>query len=251
MKFEDIIKKLSSFIAAFVVFFVAAGMYLSWKGFVMQPDGRIVLVKPAAAAIFDGSADEDISQPIDSKIALTLPKGPVLGDNSAPLTLYEFSSFGCTHCSDFHLSTLPRLEADYITPGKLKVIFVNFPLDRKSMQGAMVSRCIPADNYYEYVKTMFKNQREWGFSSRSEQVIADYAAHNGITKEKALECLKNDDAAKDIIEVRQQAIDKLKIQGTPSFLLVTPRSREVIYGVPGYANLKNLLDKKLPKTAQN
>lgn len=251
MKFEDIIKKVSSFIAAFVVFFVAAGMYLSWKGFVMQPDGRIVLVKPAAAAIFNDMADEDISQPIDSKVALTLPKGPVLGDNTAPLTLYEFSSFGCTHCSDFHLSTLPRLEADYINSGKLKVIFVNFPLDRKSMSGAMISRCIPAGNYYDYVKTVFKNQREWGFSSRSDQILSDYASHNGISKEKALECLKNDDAAKDIIEVRQQAIDKLKIQGTPSFLLVTPHSREVIYGVPGYASLKTLLDKKLPQTAQN
>ena len=160
MKFEDIVKKVSSFVAAFIVFFIAAGMYLSWKGFVMQPDGRIVLVKQANAAIFDDEAEEDIAQPLDSKIALSLPKGPVLGSAEAPLTLYEFSSFGCTHCSDFHLGTLPKLEADYIKSGKLKVIFVNFPLDRKSMQGAMISRCIPAANYYDYVKTVFKNQRE-------------------------------------------------------------------------------------------
>lgn len=122
----------------------------------MQPDGRIVLVKQANAAIFDDEAEEDIAQPLDSKIALSLPKGPVLGSAEAPLTLYEFSSFGCTHCSDFHLGTLPKLEADYIKSGKLKVIFVNFPLDRKSMQGAMISRCIPAANYYDYVKTVFK-----------------------------------------------------------------------------------------------
>lgn len=251
MKFEDIIKKVSSFIAAFIVFFIAAGMYLSWKGFVMQPDGRIVLVRQANAALFDGDADEEISSPLDSQIALSLPKGPVLGKSSAPLTLYEFSSFGCTHCSDFHLSSLPRLEEDYINSGKLKVIFVHFPLDKKSMQGAMISRCIPAENYYDYVKTVFKNQREWGFSNRSDQILADYAAHNGISKETALKCLKNDTTATDIIEVRQQAIDKLKIQGTPSFLLVSPNSREVIHGVPGYAPLKNLLDKKLPQTAQN
>ena len=56
MKFEDIVKKVSSFVAAFIVFFIAAGMYLSWKGFVMQPDGRIVLVKQANAAIFDDDA---------------------------------------------------------------------------------------------------------------------------------------------------------------------------------------------------
>ena len=96
MKFEDIVKKVSSFVAAFIVFFIAAGMYLSWKGFVMQPDGRIVLVKQANAAIFDDEAEEDIAQPLDSKIALSLPKGPVLGSAEAPLTLYEFSSCGIT-----------------------------------------------------------------------------------------------------------------------------------------------------------
>ena len=74
MKFEDIVKKVSSFVAAFIVFFIAAGMYLSWKGFVMQPDGRIVLVKQANAAIFDDEAEEDIAQPLDSKLPSRCPK---------------------------------------------------------------------------------------------------------------------------------------------------------------------------------
>ena len=245
MSFENIIKKLSSFIAAFVVFFIAAGMYLSWKGFVMQPDGKIVLVKQAQAALLDNNGDESISTPIANNIALSLPKGPILGSSKAPLTLYEFSSFGCSHCADFHLNTLPLLEQDYISQGKLKVIFVNFPLERKSMQGALIAKCIPDKNYYEFIKTAFKNQREWYFSSSSEKIFSDYAAHNGLSKTKAAECLKNDDNAKDIIEIRQQPIDKLKRSGTPSFLLTSRKDREVIYGVPSYESLQKLLDKKL------
>ena len=141
--------------------------------------------------------------------------------------------------------TLPLLEQDYISQGKLKVIFVNFPLERKSMQGALIAKCIPDKNYYEFIKTAFKNQREWYFSSSSEKIFSDYAAHNGLSKTKAAECLKNDDNAKDIIEIRQQAIDKLKISGTPSFLLTSGKEREVIYGVPSYESLQKLLDKKL------
>ena len=83
MSFENIIKKLSSFIAAFVVFFIAAGMYLSWKGFVMQPDGKIILVKQAQAALLDNNGDESISTPIANNIALSLPKGPILGSSKA------------------------------------------------------------------------------------------------------------------------------------------------------------------------
>lgn len=244
MSFENIIKKLSAFVAAFIVFFIAAGMYLSWKGFIMQPDGKLVLVKQAQAAAVD-TDEEDISSPIAKNIALSLPKGPILGSPKAPLTLYEFSSFGCSHCADFHLNVLPKLEQDYIKQGKLKVIFVNFPLERKSMQGALIAKCIPAKHYYEFIKTAFKNQREWYFSSNSEKVFADYAALNGLSREKAAKCLRNDTNAKDIIEVRQQAIDRLKINGTPSFLLTSNNNREVIYGVPGYEALQKLLDKRL------
>ena len=244
MNFENIIKKVSSFIAAFIVFFIAAGMYLSWKGFVMQSNGQIVLVKQAQANIISDS-EEDISTPIAKNIALSLPQGPILGSAKAPLTLYEFSSFGCSHCADFHLNTLPKLEKDYISQGKLKVIFINFPLERKSMQGALIAKCIPDENYYEFIKTAFKNQREWYFSANSEKVFADYAALNGLNKEKALKCLRDDDNAKDIIEIRQQAIDKLKINGTPSFLLSDANGREVIYGVPDYTSLQKLLNKKL------
>ncbi len=245
MSFENIIKKLSAFIAAFIVFFIAAGMYLSWKGFIMQPDGKIVLVKQAQASTLDSDTDENISTPLAKNIALSLPKGPILGSPKAPLTLYEFSSFGCSHCADFHLNTLPQLEQDYISKGKLKVIFVNFPLERKSMQGALIAKCIPDDNYYEFIKTAFKNQREWYFSSNSEKVFADYAALNGLSREKAAECLRNDANAQDIIEIRQQAMDRLKINGTPSFLLTSNNNREVIYGVPGYEALQKLLDKRL------
>ena len=244
MSFENIIKKVSSFIAAFIVFFIAAGMYLSWKGFIMQPDGKIVLVKQAQASTTEDGF-EDISTPIAKNVALSLPKGPILGSPKAPLTLYEFSSFGCSHCADFHLNMLPKLEKDYISQGKLNVIFVNFPLERKSMQGALIAKCIPNDNYYEFIKTAFKNQREWYFSSSSEKVFADYAALNGLSREKALKCLRDDNNAKDIIEIRQQAIDRLKINGTPSFLLTSGKEREVIYGVPDYRSLQKLLDKKL------
>ena len=125
MSFENIIKKLSAFVAAFIVFFIAAGMYLSWKGFVMQPDGKIVIVKQAQASTLDSGADEDISTPLAKNIALSLPKGPILGSSKAPLTLYEFSSFGCSHCADFHLNTLPKLEQDYISKGKLHSVIAN------------------------------------------------------------------------------------------------------------------------------
>ncbi len=250
MKFENTIKKLSAFVASFFLFFLCAGMYLQLKGFIMTPDGKIVLVNPAQAQQTTEGEENipvpgEISTKVDPQVNIILPKGHVLGDEKAPITIYEYSSFGCFHCADFHLDTLPQLEKNFIKTGKVKLIFASFPLDKKSMQAAMISTCIPQENYHDFLNTIFKNQREWGLSLRSDKLLSEYASLNGITKEKALECMKDDKIAKEIVEGRQEAIEKLKIQGTPAFLIVSDEGNEVIHGAPSYQALKNLLEKRL------
>lgn len=244
MKFEDTVKKISGAIAGFVIFFIAAGMYLNLKGFIMSPDGRPVLVQTAKAA---PSAEEvnSLAQKIDPKINVILPKGHLLGNAKAPITIYEYSSFGCHHCANFHLDTLPQLKKDFIDSGKVKVVFVDFPIDNKSMMASMLTHCIPEKNYHEFLELLFKKQRDWGLSLNAEKVLSEYAALNGLSKEAAAKCLKDDKLAEQIIEERQQAIDKLKVQGTPALLIVDKKGKEVIYGAPDYETLKAYLQKKL------
>ena len=104
MKFEEIIRTISSWVAGVAVFLIAAGIYLSAKGFVMGPDGVPVLVKNAQA--------EDNTVEINKNAAL--PQGKILGNPKAPVAIYEFSSYGCFHCADFHLQVLPEIKKNYI-----------------------------------------------------------------------------------------------------------------------------------------
>ena len=244
MKFEDIVKKISGTIAGLIIFFIAAGMYLNLKGFIMSPDGRPVLMQTAQAA----PSAEDVSalaQKVDPKVNVILPKGHSLGNNNAPITIYEYSSFGCHHCANFHLDTLPQLKKDFVDSGKVNVMFVDFPIDSKSMMASMLAHCIPAKNYHEFLELLFKKQREWGLSFRTEKILSEYAALNGLSKEAAAKCLKDEKLAEQIIEERQQAIDKLKVQGTPALLIVSKDGKEVIHGAPDYETLKAYLQKKL------
>ena len=242
MRFEDIIRKISKLAATVIVYFICAGFYLSSKGFVMQPDGNIALIKDANA-----STASVFASPIDNSIALSLPTGPVLGSKEAPMTIYEFSSLSCSHCSDFHLSTLPLLQEQFIDSGKVKFIFVNFPLDKKSMRAGMLSECVPEESYNDFLKIMFKKQREWMLSRNSDQVLIRYAMLHGMTEEQAKACLTNDELAKDILEVRQQGLDRLEIKGTPAFLVDYKGTKEIIYGAPNYQTLKNYLETQLSK----
>ena len=234
MNFEKTFKSVCSVLAGLIVFMLAAGMYLQFKGFVSDGKGGFVLVKEAQAA------REQNTQ------ALVLPKGRILGKASAPVTLYEYSSFGCYHCADFHLSVLPKLKETYIDKGLLKVVFVPFPLDKKSMHAAVVSNCLPENKYYDFVDLLFKKQREWSFSSDYEDVIEQYASLNGISRENLKQCLKNEQKNyNEIMNVRGDAIELLGIKGTPSFLIVKEKDREIIHGLPNYKKLTQMLDERL------
>lgn len=50
------------------------------------------------------------------------------GSATAPVTVYEMSDFQCPYCRDFAVKTLPTIDAEYIKTGKVRWVFVNFPI---------------------------------------------------------------------------------------------------------------------------
>lgn len=239
MTFEDTIKKISATIAGLFIFLLASGMYLSFKGFVIGADGYPVLVKSAQAA------ETAVSNKIADNVNFIPPKNFVLGNKNAPVAIYEYSSLGCYHCADFHTDVLPKIKKEFIDTGKVKLVFSDFPLDKKSLQASMIARCVPEDKYYDFLTLLFKKQRTWSMSRKSEQVLIEYASLNGISKEKALSCAQDENVSKELIDIRAQAIERLGINGTPSILIVKGKDKELIPGAIDYASIKAILERKL------
>lgn len=239
MKFEKIIKDISSFIAAVVIFLMAGGMYLSAKGFEMLEDGSIVLMNQAYA---QEDAVKELPVIPDNYV---FPGTHSEGSEDAPVTLYEYSSFGCSHCADFHLNTLPQLKEKYMKDGKLRLVFVPFPIDKDSMNAALLGECMPADKYMAFADLMFKKQREWGLSRNPEKVLKQYAALSGLNGNEAEACLHNDDVAREILLNRQNGITQLGIQGTPSFVISHNGKNELLGGAMTFENMSQLIDSKL------
>lgn len=235
MKFEDTIKRLSAFIAGMFMFMIAAGFYLNMKGFGFDADGRLVLIKTAGAAELPRTMPTNI----------VIPGGRSLGSQKAPVVIYEYSSLGCTHCADFHLDTLPKIKTQYIDKDKVRVVFSSFPLDQKSLKAAMLASCMPADKYFDFINLLFKKQREWSLSFNTEKTLAKYAVAKGLSEEKAYACMNDENLAQELVSRRQRAIQAIKIQGTPTFVIADRNSREVIYGAPTFEEIKTLIDKKL------
>ena len=79
----------------------------------------------------------------------------ILGQDDAPITLYEYSSLTCPHCAAFHTDILPKLKEDFIDTGKMRFILRDFPLDPLSLAGAMMARCTPGNRYTRHGCSLF------------------------------------------------------------------------------------------------
>ncbi len=241
MKLEQVIKNLSALIAGAFIFFMAGGIYLSSKGFEMDENGEIVLMKRAAAQ------DETPAPVREIPDNFVFPEEHSIGSKDAPVTLYEYSSFGCSHCADFQLSTLPQLKSEFIDKGLLRLVFVPFPIDKHSMNGALLAECVDENKYFAFADVLFKKQREWGLSRNPEKVLMQYAALSGLPKEKAEACLKNDNNAREILSNRRNGLTQLGIQGTPSFVLSAGGHNELISGTRTFESFKEMIEAALPE----
>ena len=64
-----------------------------------------------------------------------------LWSESAPVTIYEYSSLTCSHCAAFHKDVFPKLKAEYIDTGKVRFAQRDVYFDEAGLWAAMVARC--------------------------------------------------------------------------------------------------------------
>ncbi len=82
------------------------------------------------------------ASPVTAKI--NLAGAPSLGRADAPVTIIEFSDFECPFCQRFNKTTLPEIKRDYVDSGKVRYVFLDFPLEQmhpKARKAAEAAGC--------------------------------------------------------------------------------------------------------------
>ncbi|MDE1901219.1 MAG: DsbA family protein [Alphaproteobacteria bacterium] len=144
----------------------------------------------------------------------------VLGNPNAPIKVDEFVSLTCPHCADFTNETLPTIEKDYIDTGKVKFVMHDFPLDGISLKAAAVARCMPVDEYFPFIKVLYKNQMTWAYGSADPVAsVAQYAELGGLPADQAKACANDSKLQDAIVAERTEATDKYKVNATPTFVI--------------------------------
>ena len=85
----------------------------------------------------------------------------------------------------------------------------------------MLARCAgekDSSRYFAMVDTMFKQQRTWAIEKPIPPLMA-IAKQAGFTEQSFNACLANQKMLDGIESIRQRAVDKFKVQSTPTFFI--------------------------------
>jgi protein-disulfide isomerase len=143
------------------------------------------------------------------------------GSASAPVTVYEMSDFQCPYCARFALDIFPTLEAEYIQTGKIRWIFVNFPLPMhpNATPAAEVAMCAAKQGkFWPVHDLLFRNQKTWAPLTAPAEYFLTFADSASLNRTAFQECLSADAT---LAEVKSDAEASVRsgAKSTPSFYI--------------------------------
>ena len=144
------------------------------------------------------------------------------GSSSAPVTVYEMSDFQCPYCRRFALETFRSLEKEYISPGKVRWVFVNFPLTSihaNAVAAAATAVCAGHQNaFWPVHDLLYQYQETWTPLKEPGPFFVSLADSVGISKSKLVECVK-DPATEAEIRYEAEGAERAGASSTPTFYI--------------------------------
>ncbi|HZG46723.1 MAG TPA: thioredoxin domain-containing protein [Allosphingosinicella sp.] len=165
-----------------------------------------------------------------------------IGNPAAAVKVVEFGSFTCSHCAQFAVEGFPVLLRDHVRGGRVSFEFRNYVRDPYDMAGALVARCASPANFFPLAHRIFDTRDQWigKFQALTQDQVRQLealpvpqrmvryaeiagftalAAQAGVPAAKAQQCLTDKKNLDQLIAIRQVALNRYNLQGTPSFLV--------------------------------
>jgi protein-disulfide isomerase len=178
--------------------------------------------------------------------SLPLGNAPSRGSASAPLVLVEFSDYECPFCIRHFTQTMPEIERDYITTGKLRYVFMDFPIDQlhpEALKAHEAARCAADQGkFWEMHQRLFSPAGTHGADR-----LKGLAGQLGLDRGKFDECLDSG-RMRAAVQASVNLATQLGANGTPQMYLGIPgpdgtlRIIQPIRGAVPYGQLKPVID---------
>jgi protein-disulfide isomerase len=167
-----------------------------------------------------GGSDSDSPPPLEAPPDVT-GLGWVTGLDDAPVTVIEFSDFGCPYCAQFALDSYPVLHTEFVLAGQVRWIYVPFVIGRfPNAEGAAIAgECAGEQGrFWQMHDILFQNQARWRREGPSDELFYQFADSVGVDGPRFQECFRENRPG-ERIERHNALARQVGVRGTPSFLV--------------------------------
>jgi len=155
---------------------------------------------------------------------VSLDDDPMKGNPNAEITIVEFSDFQCPFCWKFYTQTLPLIEQNYISTGKVNFVYRDFPIQSihpNAVPAALASECADDQGkFWEMHDIIFKNQKNWQDLQTTQftSIFKEYVIEIGLDIDEFDSCMTS---GKHFEEIQNDLNDgrEYGVTGTPGFFV--------------------------------
>ena len=144
------------------------------------------------------------------------------GRADAPVTVYEMSDFQCPFCQRFWLETFPAIEKEFINTGKVRWIFINYPIAQRhpnAVPAAEFAMCAAKQGkFWPAHDRIYERQAEWAPLPDAGPFFTAQIGPLRLNREQMLGCLERSETLPLIREDAEGAV-RSGARSTPSFYI--------------------------------
>jgi protein-disulfide isomerase len=141
------------------------------------------------------------------------------GSIQAPVTVYELSDFQCPFCRQQAVETFPTLEREFIATGKVRWIFLNFPLTQLHANAVAASEfamcAARVDKFWPVHDLLFHYQEKWAPLKDPAPFLITLADSAGIARDDMTPCLEKHEMLA-MIQAEAEGAAKSGVHSTPT-----------------------------------
>jgi protein-disulfide isomerase len=148
-------------------------------------------------------------------------RGRVLGSETATVWLLIVSDFQCPFCKQWHDETFASVKREYVDAGKIRVAYMNFPLQQhaNSWPSAIAAMCASAQGkFWATQDRIFTAQKNWESLPNPTVYLDSLAIASGADPARQHACTK-DRQLRTLIDRDQLRMREAGVQSTPTFFV--------------------------------
>jgi protein-disulfide isomerase len=184
----------------------------------------------------------------DTTLEQRADRARIQGNPSAPVWVIEVSDFQCPYCKMWHDQTYPALKREYVDAGKVRLAYINFPIQghQNAWPAAEAAMCAGAqEKFWPMQDALFNAQSQWENLQNPLPVFDSLATKIGVDLAPFNECVSQQ-KMRPLIQADYDRARRAGVDATPSFVI----GNTLMSGAQPISEFRKAIDEALAKQAK-